>query len=200
MIFNVLKRGLGRVAGLLLMLVALGAVQAAQAQAPLKVGYTDHEVIIVNMAEYQQVQQQLQKEAQTGQQELQKQYQDYQEKLDRYQKQQALLSAQTRQEREQELVQLQQTIQQAAQQKDQQLGRREGELMQPILEKVQKAIDKVAAAKGLDIVLRSQVGVQPVILYVNEQTIANITMDVARELGIDVEAQPAGTPAASNGN
>jgi hypothetical protein len=49
-------------------------------------------------------------------------------------------------------------------------------------------------------VLRSQVGVQPVILYVNEQTIANITMDVARELGIDVEAQPAGTPAASNGN
>src|SRR5690606_10036408 len=139
---------------------------------------------------------QLQREAQSGQQELQQLYADYQEKVDRYQKQQALLSAEKRQEREQELLQLQQQLQESATQKDQALGRRQAELMQPILDRVQNAIDKVAEARGLDIVLRSQVGVEPVLLYVNEKTVANITMDVARELGIDVDDEET----ASSGN
>lgn len=183
-------------AGALVVLAMFGMSTApAQAQA-LKVGYTDHEVLIVNMKEYQSVQAQLQREAQSGQQELQQLYADYQEKVDRYQKQQALLSAEKRQEREQELLQLQQQLQESATQKDQALGRRQAELMQPILDRVQNAIDKVAEARGLDIVLRSQVGVEPVLLYVNEKTVANITMDVARELGIDVDDEET----ASSGN
>jgi len=186
MILKVLKRGAATLACLMLGLFALGMAPAAQAQG-LKVGYTDHEVLIANMKEFQSIQQQLQREAQNGQQELQQLYADYQEKLDRYQKQQALLSAETRQQREQELVQLQQQLQEGAQQKDQQLGRRQAELMQPLLDRVQQAIDKVAQARGLDVVLRSQVGVEPVLLYVNERTIANITIDVARELGIEVD-------------
>src|SRR5690606_3739025 len=129
-------------AGALVVLAMFGMSTApAQAQA-LKVGYTDHEVLIVNMKEYQSVQAQLQREAQSGQQELQQLYADYQEKVDRYQKQQALLSAEKRQEREQELLQLQQQLQESATQKDQALGRRQAELMQPILDRVQNAIDK----------------------------------------------------------
>lgn len=188
MIPNVLKRSGAVLGGLLAVLTVFG-VAGAQAQG-LKVGYTDHEVIIVNMQEYQTIQQQLQQSLQTGQQELQQLYADFQEKVDRYQKQQALLSAEKRQEREAELAQLQQSIQQQAAEKDQQLQQREAELMQPLLARVQAAIDKVAQARGLDIVLRSQVGVQPVLLYVNERTIANITMDVAKELGIDVDDDP----------
>lgn len=169
----------------------------AQAQA-LDVGYTDHEVIIINMPDYQEVQEQLQTEYQGSQEELQTLYQDYQSKLEQYQKQQALLSDERRQEREQELMQLQQEIQQQAQQEDQALAQREAELMQPILEKVQAAIDKVAAEQGLDLVLRSQVGTQPVILYVNEETIADITLEVARELGLDVSEAEAASATSSN--
>ena len=97
-------------------------------------------------------------------------YQDYQDKLSRYQQQQSLLSQERRQEREAELMQIQQNIQQQAQQQDQQLAERESELMQPLLERVQTAINTVAEAKGLDVVLRSQVGTQPLLLYVNNQT------------------------------
>lgn len=176
-----------RVAGLFFVAALLG-LSTAQAQS-LKVGFTDHEVLIVNMKEYQQVQQRLQKEVQGGQAELQQLYKDFQDKAERYQKQQALLSEQKRQEREQELAQLQQSIQQQAAQKDQDLARRQAELMQPLLERVQNAIDKVAAKKGIDLVLRSQVGNEPVILFVNEKTIVNITLDVARELGIDVDKE-----------
>lgn len=183
---------LAGVAASLLILSLFGAATAG-AQA-LRVGYTDHEVIIVNMPDYQQVQQQLQSEVQSGQAELQQLSQQLQEAFDRYQKQQALLSPEKKTEREQELMQMQQQLQQQAAQKDEQLAQREAELMQPLLERVQGAIDKVAQARNLDIVLRSQVGVQPVILYVNEDTIVNITMDVARELGLDVdEAETAST-------
>ena len=70
------------------------------------------------------------------------------------------------------------------------LAQRQGELMQPLLDRVQTAIDKVAKAKNLDLVLRSQVGSEPVLLFVNEDTIMNITLDVARELGIDVGDEP----------
>ena len=174
-----------------------GFINDAQAQA-LEVGYTDHEVIIINMPDYQEVQTQLQTEYQGSQEELQTLYQDYQEQLEKYQRQQSLLSEERRQEREQELMQLQQQIQQQAQQEDQALAQREAELMQPILEKVQAAIDKVAAEQGLDLVLRSQVGTQPVLLYVNEETIADITLDVARELGLDVSEAEAAAATSSN--
>lgn len=167
----------------------------------LKVGYTDHEVIIVNMPEYQSIQEQLQSSIATSQQEIQAMYQEFQEKLERYQKQQPVLTDQIRQEREQELAQLQTRIQETAAGKEQELGQREAELMGPIFERVQTAIDAVSQEKGLDLVLRTQVGQQPVILYVNPETMVDITMDVASRLGLDVSEEDGATaagPASSN--
>ena len=183
------KRITAAFAALLFALIGFSMDASAQA---LKVGYTDHEIIIINMPEYQNIQKQLQEEYQKSQQELQTQYQDYQQQVEQYQKRQSLMPEDKRAEKEQELMQLQQNIQQQAAQKDQALGTKEAELMKPLLEKVQTAIDKVAEGKSLDIVLRSQVGQQPVLLYVNKNTIADITLDVAKELGLDVsEAEAA---------
>lgn len=164
----------------LLLLVAPAYVASVVAQS-LSVGYTDHEVIIFNLPEYQQVQQQLQQEYQGSQQEIQSLYETYQESVSQYQRQQSLMTAEKRAEREQQLMQEQQEIQQQAQAKDQELGERETELMRPLLEKVQTAIDDVAQRQGLDLVLRS-----PLVLYVNNDTVEDITMAVALELGLDV--------------
>ena len=185
-----------------LLAVALlaGTVQRADAQA-LNVGYTDHEIILINMPEYQDVQEQLQSAFEGSQQELQTLYQDYQDKLSRYQQQQSLLSEDRRQEREQELMQLQQQLQEQQQQQQQQLAEQEGDLMQPLLQRVQTAINTVAEAQGLDVVLRSQVGTQPLLLYVNEETVQDITLLVAQEMGLDVDstaAQEEPQPAGSN--
>lgn len=186
---------------LALPLLIVAALLGGTAQAQnLKVGYTDHEVIIVNMPEYQTIQQQLQQDVASGQQEIQAMYQDFQEKLDRYQKQQPVLSEEMRQQREQELAELQNTIQQTAAGKEQELGQREMELMGPIFERVQAAIDKVSQEEGLDLVLRTQVGQQPVILYVNQDTIVDITMEVAQELGLDVTEEDATASAPSSSN
>jgi outer membrane protein len=187
------KRILGIAAFVLLILpVALSLSSTANAQG-LKVGYTDHELIIVNMPEYRTVQEQLQREYQGGQQELQGLVEEYQQQVERYQRQQALLSPENRQEREQALAQLQNQLQTRAQQKEQELEDRNAQLMRPLFERVQDAIDHVSSQHGLDLVLRTQVNMQPVILYVNENTVVDITMDVARRLGLDVEADTAAT-------
>jgi len=167
-----------------LLAVALFAGSASAQN--LQVGYTDHELIIVNMPDYRSIQEELQKDITGGQAELQQMYQSYQEKLERYQKQQPVLSEDIRAQREQELMELQGQIQQSATQKEQAVAERHAEMMAPILERVQNAIDKVSKARDLDLVLRAQAGQEPIILYVNEQTITDITMDVARELGLDV--------------
>ena len=170
----------------LLVLAALSADAQAQVAA-LKVGYTDHESLIAAMPAFQQAQQTLQTEARSDEEGLRAMFEEYQEKLDRYQKQQALLSAERRTEREQELIQLQQDIQNAEQTSQQKLGERQAQLYAPIFEQVDAAIRAVSEEKGLDIVLRSNIGAsQPLILYVNEDKIVDITLDVALKLGLDV--------------
>lgn len=175
-----MKRTLTTVLGLLVVALLLGPIQQANAQT-LRIGYTEAEGFIQYLPETQQVQQTLQREAQQTQAQLEAQLATLQEKFDRYQQQQALLSEETRMQREAEITQLQQELQQADARSQQQLAAREAELLEPILNRVQQAIDDVAREKGLDIVLRA-----PMLLYVDESKIVNISLDVARKLGIEV--------------
>ena len=170
----------------LLLFSALSADALAQIAA-LKIGYTDHASLIAAMPLFQQAQQTLQAEARQDEEGLRAMYDEYQEKLSRYQKQQALLTAERRTQREQELLLLQQDIQNAEQMSQQKLGERQIELYEPIFKLVDDALRAVAQEKGLDIVLRSRIGpTEPLILYVNEEKIVDITLDVAQKLGLDV--------------
>ena len=180
-----------------LLALAAGRSHDVRAQS-LSVGFTDHEIILINMPQYQQVQQQLQADFDASQESLQALYADYQERLERYQRQQSLLSEDRRLEREQELVQLQEQIQTEAQSQDQQLAARQAELMQPLLELIQDAINEVAESNGLDIVLRTRVGTEPLLLYVNPDTVQDITLHVARAMGLDVDEEGAADAAAAS--
>jgi len=183
-----LKRFIGAALFALLLLPTF----AVQAQS-VKIGYVDPEVLIANMAEYRTVQQQIQQNYQEKQTALESMAQDLQEKVQKYQKQQPLLSEATRQQREQELRQLDGELQQAAARSDQELAQYEQQLMQPIIGKVETAINSIAQEKGLDIVLRA-----PMIVYVNESTTTNIMLDVAKALGIEVDEEAAAAASAGN--
>ena len=166
---------------ILTLLVTVAMNLAASAQT-LKIGYADPEVIITYMPEYQDIQQQMAAEYRTSQEALQALAEDFQDRVEKYQKQQPLLSAERQAERETELAQLQTEIQDSAARKDQELAQRQEDLMAPLLERVQEVIDDVAAEKGLDIVIRS-----PALLFVNEDTISNINLDIAERLGIEID-------------
>ncbi len=160
---------------------------AGQARAQeLKIGYTDHELIIAQMPEYQEILKQLQQEAAGGQKEYEAKVQEFQKKLEDYQKKQALLSPEARQKREAELVQMQQEIQQFLAQKEQALGQKEAELMQPLLQKLDNAIQEVAREQGIDLVLRARAGQEPIILYASDR-IVDVTEAVMRKLGLITE-------------
>jgi outer membrane protein len=168
-------------------LPAIGLMLDARAQ-DLKVGYTDHEILIMNMPKYATVQSQLQQEYQTGQTDLQTKAADIQQQAEQYQKRAELMTAEERQAKEQELMTAQQTLQQEAAQKEQALATRQAELMAPLWEEVGKAIEAVAQEKGLDLVMRFQIGAdQPLILYSNPERVVDVTLDVARKLGIEVD-------------
>lgn len=185
---------LNRIAGLfalvMLVLPAASLTLDAQAQA-LKIGYTDHELLIMNMPAYANVQNQLQQEYQNGQNDLQAKAADLQEQAAQYQRRAELMSAEERQAKEQELMTVQQNLQKEAADKEQALAQKQAELMAPLWEEVGKAIETVAQEKGLDLVMRFQIGVeQPLILYSNPDKIVDVTLDVARKLGIEVDETP----------
>ena len=153
------------------------------ALAQLKVGYTDAQLIVAQMSEYRETLQQLQTLAETGQLEYQGLIQTYQEKLGDYQKKQALLSDAARETREQELMTMQGEIQQFLVIKEQELEQKEAELMNPLLERVQNAINEVAADQSLDMVFNAQAAGSPVLLYADSTM--DITETVMAILGIE---------------
>lgn len=167
--------------GLLLAIFVLPMLATGALAQSFKVGYTDPDVLINAMPEAAQVQRQLQNEVRQGQEAVQAMMQDFQERVERYQKQQPLLSAERAAEREGELAELQQEIQQSAQRKEQELAQRENDLLQPLFERIEVAIEEVAVAQGIDMVLRA-----PAMIYVNEDKVIDITRDVAVKLGIQV--------------
>jgi outer membrane protein len=170
---------------LLLLVGSLLAAAPAQAQ---KIGYTNQEAILGSMPEMEQVNAQLQQEAQRQQEELQQEQQQFQQRLETYQRQQSILSDSVRAQREQQLRAQQRELQQSAANREQNLAQRERELMQPLLEELQTAISDVADQQNIDVVLRTQA-----LLFVDQdgENVVNITLDVARALGIEIPDEAA---------
>lgn len=152
-----------------------------------KIGYANQEAILANMPEMSEVQRTLQQEARQQQQELQKERKELQRQMQQYQQQQSLLSDSAKAQRQRELRQQQQQLQKSSQQRQQQLRKRERELMQPLLEDLQSAIETVSARRDLDLVLRSQALLD---VDENSESVVNISPEVAQELGIELQQSP----------
>lgn len=164
------------------LLVALApCAQAQQA----RIGYTDYELIVVQMPEYRQVQQQLQQTAQSDREALSEMEQEIQAKFADYQSQAGVLSDEARSQREEEIVEMQTNLQQEQQRRLQALGQRENELLQPLFDRLQGAIDEVAGARNLSLVLATRAGTEPVLLYAGSDTV-DITAEVMSNLGISM--------------
>lgn len=160
---------------------------------------------MANMPEMSEVQRKLRKEAKQQQQELQQERKKLRKKMQQYQQQQSLLSDSAKSQRRRELRQQQQELQKSSQQRQQQLQKRERELMQPLLEDLQNAIETVSSEKDLDMVFRSRALLD---VKKDSDAVVNISRDVARQLGIELQqsteepaptVEPSSTPATQGG-
>jgi len=189
-------------AALALALVALGG-PAAHAQNAPAIGYTDYELILVQMPQFRQVQQQIQEQAETDQQALGQLQSTVEQRLEakgnelqgRLQGAQGPVTDDARQrllqELQQEAMQFEQEqrqeFEQERQRRVQSLSRRETELLQPLYDQLQQAINAVAEQRNLAMVISSRLSGEPVLLYAGPNAV-DITTEVMSRLGISMQS------------
>ncbi|GAA4366613.1 hypothetical protein GCM10023185_37890 [Hymenobacter saemangeumensis] len=147
-------------------LLTLGtlAASSAQAQAPLKIGYTSVEYVLSQMPESKQIESDLKAYNSQLEAQLKSKYGEYETKLKAYQQGAATMTDIVKADKEKELTGMQQSIQEFQRNAEQSLQQKQQTLLKPALDKLQKNIDAVAEENGYTYVLNSD-GASPVLLH-----------------------------------
>lgn len=168
-----------RLISILMMVLISGTF--AMAQKDLKIGHINSNVLVQQLPDFEKAQKELQKhakdlEAALGemQNELRTKYQDYTSKADS-------LTPLLKKAKEEEITELQTRIENFRVSAQEDLRKKEMELQQPIIVKVQKAIDDVASENGFTYILDAVEG-GPVLYTAPSAT--DITPMVKKKLGI----------------
>lgn len=140
-------------------LIALLAIGLSAHTQTLKVGHVDSNEIMNDMPERTQVEQELTNFEQQLETELRTMADEYQKKVEEYQANVATMSNLIRQAREKEITDLQMRIQDFQQSADQEFNEKRVELLNPLIEKVKKAIEDVGAEEGYTYILDAATGV-----------------------------------------
>ena len=177
-------------------LTLLALVPAGQAQ-DFKVGYVDTDQIVIRMPEFAQVQQQLQQQQRAVGARV-RTVQDslggvLETRLSEYETfdQSALATDDARRERQTESLQLQAAREQAEAEGLQYLSYVEARLLQPILTRVDEAIQAEVRENGYDLVLPTVANNAPVFLATSDR-VADLTVAVMNRLGVDPNSAPIG--------
>ena len=167
---------------------------AAHAQAPLKIGYTSVEYVLSQMPERKQIESDL--KTYSGQLEAQMKSKQtaFDTKLKAYQQGGPTMQAVVKADTEKELQTMQQGLQEFQQTAQQSLQQKQQQLLSPVLDKIQKNIDLVAAESGYTYVLNSDAGSSPILLHGPKE--GDISDLIVKKMGITPTA-PAPTPDAN---
>lgn len=168
-----------------LMLALIGFANASQAQ---KIGYTNVELILSYMPQTKNIENELSKLEEMIGKALQVKQEYYRQKLTEYMeyKQSGRLTPEMDALAVKELQKLEAEIQKGLEDAEDRLLRRRMELLKPLQDKMQSAIDQVAKEGGYTYILNQAVGAGiPSILYGKESD--NVTEKIAKKLGIAVE-------------
>ncbi|NOZ60625.1 MAG: OmpH family outer membrane protein [Calditrichaeota bacterium] len=164
---------------IVLMLVALAAPGFAQ---KLKIGYVHSNKILATYKDALDVQKKIDELDRQYQQEGRQMQETLRQLQDQYDSQSLLLSDTKKKEKEAEIQNLIAKIQQFQQEKyNPQTGeiyKKQAELMQPVLDKINAIIKKISEAEGFDLVLDTASGN---ILYVSKQ-VTDLTGKILEEL------------------
>lgn len=145
-----------------------------------KFAHVDSASIMEIMPERAKVEQDLQAYAAELQSELQAMAAEYQSKLQDYQANQATMSNLIRQSKEKEIVDLETRISEFQNSADMALQAKQMELINPLIEKVQNAVNAVGKEKGFTYIFDKAAGA---VVFIGDNAI-DITADVKAKLGL----------------
>lgn len=163
----------------LAVVLTVGVSYGVSAQS-LKIGHVDSASIMEIMPERAKIEQDLQAYAAELQAELQAMGAEYQSKLQDYQANKATMSNLIRQSKEKEMLDLETRINEFQGSAEMAMQSKQLELLNPLIEKVQNAVNAVGQEKGFTYILDKAAGV---VVYIGENAV-DITADVKAKLGL----------------
>lgn len=166
---NLMKNTMLRKTSGLLALFMFLLSTAAFAQ--LDIGIVNTNEVLNNLPERQEIQQQLNTFIQQKQEEFQQSTTEFQNAVAQYQQNQSEMTQQQQEQREKELSQMEQNLTQMQQTVQQEVAQKRQELLGPIFNRIDQAIQAVAEANSLDYVLNETTGNgESIVAYTDEAT------------------------------
>ncbi|MFM7328227.1 MAG: OmpH family outer membrane protein [Bacteroidota bacterium] len=170
--------------------VASYAQTAAQPVAVQKIGYADPNLIFSQLPEFKQIENELKTHNTQLENQMKAKVEEYQNKVKAFQSMPANTSDIIKADKEREIVAIQENMQKFEQDASASLQKKQTDLMQPIYNKIAKAIEDVAKEQGYSFVLTSTtMGGADVLLYSDEKY--DISTSVLKKLGVTPAATPA---------
>ena len=145
-----------RATNLALVITAASAVPAAEpvfAQGPQKIAYIDSKVVLARAPGRQAAEDTFNKEMEASRTQVQRMGDSLQTMIADYQKVQATLAANIREQRESAIRKKQEDYQTRAGQLDQQMQQRQFELVKPIMDQIRKVLDEIRQEDGYAFIL-----------------------------------------------
>ena len=149
----------------LLVVILFIGVGITEITAQSKIAHINSNELLESMPEKATLAAQVQTYAKKLETQLVTMSQEYETKVQDFQKQQAVMTEPIKQTKVKEITDLENRIQKFQMDAQQDLQNEESRLLQPLIDKLKKAINDVAAEKGYDYVLDTSLGV---VLYSNE--------------------------------
>lgn len=152
------------------------------AVAQINIGYMNIQEVLSQLPERQQIESQLNDLISEKQQELEQKAADFQSAVAGYQQNQESMSEQQRQAREEELTEMEAALSEYQQSIQAEIQQRRAELLQPIYDRMDKAIAAIAEERDLDFVLNESTNTGDNIIYYSSQQQLDITSIVIDRL------------------
>lgn len=153
-----------------------------------KFGRVDLAAIVPNMPEFKEAQANLESYGKDLQDQLEQMQVEFNQKLADYQKNANTYSDAIRQTKESELQQLDQRLREFQQIAYQDLQKKQNELMAPIIEKANNAVNAVAKEGGYIAIFNTEgdMAASAGLAYFDPEQLTNITEAVAKKLGVTI--------------
>nr|WP_310391522.1 OmpH family outer membrane protein [Hymenobacter sp.] len=158
------------------------AAASAQAQAPLKIGYTDVQYVLAQMPESKQIESDLKAYNTQLESQLKSKAAELETKYKTYQQGEATMTDIVKADKQKELQSMQQSIQEFQRSAEQSLQQKQQTLLKPALDKLQKNIDLVANENGYTYVFNSDGGGSPLLLHAPKE--GDISDLVLKKMGV----------------
>lgn len=154
----------------------------SQGSTPPNIGITSIEFLMSQLPEVEVVEKQLKNYEEQLMKQMQEKIEEFQRKLQVYQQGAASMTEIVRADKEQELMNLQNSIQKFERDAQASIQKKQGELLGPIYEKIEKAVEAVAKEHGYTHIFNyEQNGVQ-FVLFADESS--EVSELILRKLGV----------------